>query len=184
MSERVLIAVIDALAALGVPFMLSGSLASNFYGVPRATQDADLVVEFTRLEPEVLAIRLGPGFEIDLQLAFETVTGSRRLAIHAKELPFDVELFGLTDDPHDQERFARRRFVDLLERHVAVPTAEDVVINKLRWWKLAKRHKDLDDARNVVAIQRSMLDRQYVQRWCATLNLLDEWTSIDKPFTL
>ena len=42
-SEDLVVLVFDALSALHVPFMVSGSLASNFYGVPRATQDADLV---------------------------------------------------------------------------------------------------------------------------------------------
>ena len=44
-SEDLVVAVFDALTGLHLPFMISGSLASNFYGVPRATQDADLVLE-------------------------------------------------------------------------------------------------------------------------------------------
>lgn len=49
-SEDLVVAVFDALAALDVPFMVSGSLASNFHGVPRATRDADLVGERLDIE--------------------------------------------------------------------------------------------------------------------------------------
>ena len=37
--------VIDGLEAMGVDYMLVGSFSSNFYGIPRATQDADFVVQ-------------------------------------------------------------------------------------------------------------------------------------------
>ena len=179
-SDALLAAVFDALAALGVPFMVSGSLASNFYGVPRATQDADLVVELNRLPIDVFAARLGEGFELDTQLAFETVTGSRRLLVRAVDSPFDFELFDLTDDRHDRARFARRRFVDLFARRIAVPTAEDVIVNKLRWWKLAGRRRDFEDARNVVAVQGPVLDWEYVNRWCRDLDLMNELKSLDR----
>jgi hypothetical protein len=39
------LAVIDALDASSIPYMLVGSYASNVYGVERSTQDADFVVE-------------------------------------------------------------------------------------------------------------------------------------------
>ena len=172
-SEEFLRAVFDALIALDVPFMVSGSLASNFYGVPRSTQDADLVVEFARLPLAAFAAQLGEPFRPDTQLAFETVTGSRRLIVRAVDSPFEVELFDLTDDPHDRERFARRLEVELFGRRVAVPTAEDVVVNKLRWWKLAGRRKDFEDARNALAVQTT-LDMQYLERWCRELDLLNE----------
>ena len=92
---------------------------------------------------------------------------------HARDGAFDVELFDLTDDRHDRERFARRQLVDVLERTVAVSTPEDVIINKLRWWQRAGRRKDVDDARNVLAVQRARLDQDYLRRWCGELGLLE-----------
>jgi hypothetical protein len=112
-GEDLVVAVFDALDALHVPFMLSGSLASNFYGVPRATQDADLVLELEGLPIQALAEQLRDTFVVDAQLAFEIVTGSRRVLARARHAPFDVELFGLTDDPHDREPFASQRFVEV-----------------------------------------------------------------------
>jgi hypothetical protein len=176
-SEDLVVAVFDALATMGVPFMVSGSLASNFYGVPRATQDADLVLDLKRLPIDALAERLEDRFDVERQGGFESVTGSLRLVMRARTFPFDVELFGLTEDRHDVARFARRQFVSVLERTVALPTAEDVIINKLRWFKLARRRKDFEDARNVIAVQRSTLDRPYLRQWCEELDLaalLDE----------
>lgn len=163
-GEDLVVAVFDALDALHVPFMLSGSLASNFYGVPRATQDADLVLELEGLPIQALAEQLRDTFVVDAQLAFEIVTGSRRVLARARHAPFDVELFRLTDDPHDREPFARRRFVEVLGRRVGMPTAEDVIINKLRWWQREHRRKDFEDARNVLTVQHGALDEGYRER--------------------
>lgn len=59
-----------------------------------------------------------------------------------------------------------------------VPTPEDVIIMKLRWAKVAKRDKDRDDVRNIIAVQGDeALDWDYLHRWCAahgTRALLDE----------
>lgn len=179
-TEDLVVAVFDALSDLRVQFMVSGSLASNFYGVPRSTQDADFVLELNALPIEPLAGRLRDLFDLDTQIGFETVMGSRRLVAHARESAFDIELFDLTDDGHDRERFARRQLVDVLGRRVALPTAEDVVINKLRWWQRARRRKDLDDARNVLAVQRTSLDRDYLRRWCSELGLADLLDQIER----
>jgi len=40
-SDEATVAVIDALQALDIPYILVGSLASSLYGIPRSTKDAD-----------------------------------------------------------------------------------------------------------------------------------------------
>ena len=183
-SEDLVVAVFDALTALDVPFMVSESLASNFYGVPRATQDADLVLELNAVPIDRLAARLRDTFDFDSQVSFETVTGSRRLVAHARDSAFDVEFFDVTDDRHDRERFARRRMVTVLGRAVALPTPEDVIIVKLRWWQLAGRRKDVDDARNVVAVQRASLDQEYLRRWCEELGVLGLLEDVERSLNV
>lgn len=44
-SDEATVAVIDALQTLGIPYILVGSLASNLYGIPRSTNDADFSVQ-------------------------------------------------------------------------------------------------------------------------------------------
>jgi hypothetical protein len=68
----------------------------------------------------------------------------------------------LRDDPHDQERFRRRRTVALLGRSISLPSPEDVIITKLRWL----RKKDREDIGGVIAVQGDALDWDYIYRWC------------------
>lgn len=163
-SEEVIVAVIDALGAVDVPFMVVGSIATNFYGIPRATRDADFVIQ---IPPPfaALAERLGTNLRLAAQASFEGVTGTLRHRIEAKGTPFTVELFELSDDAHDVARFSRRRRVRLFGRDVFVATAEDTIITKLRWAVQPGREKDVDDVRSVIAVQGDSVDWSYVQYW-------------------
>ena len=168
--------VLDALSELGANYMLVGSLASNFHGVPRATADADLVIESASVSLSALGERLGTRFSIDPQSGFETVTGTTRHLIRVRDTPFTIELFLLSDDEHDRLRFANRLCVSALGRTTYVLTANDVVVTKLRWAHHTGRTKDLDDARNVIAVQGDRLDWRYIEHWCerhGTRALLD-----------
>jgi hypothetical protein len=63
------------------------------------------------------------------------------------------------------QQFARRRKLlsPQLKRVTWLPTPEDVVVQKLRWG----RNKDLDDARDVLAVQGpETLDMAYIENWC------------------
>ena len=84
-----------------------------------------------------------------------------------------IELFRLGADPFHQERFRRRIKLLMGGREIWLPTAEDVIIQKLRWG----RSKDLDDARDVLSVQGDALDWDYIHHWCAlhnTRQILDE----------
>lgn len=166
-AEEALVSVISGLEGVGSPYVLVGSLATNFHGIPRSTRDADIVVAMDASTLDRLAAALVPQLRIQPQTSFETVTGTIRHIIEVQDSPFIIELFGCSDDPHDRARLARRQRVRVLDHHTWVLTAEDVVITKLRWGQHANRSKDLDDARNVLAVRQSDLDMAYIRRWCA-----------------
>jgi hypothetical protein len=177
MNNEATISAIEALEACGIPYMLVGSYSSNAYGVPRSTQDADFVIELGDRSIIEVAQRLAPSIRIDPQMSFETVTMTRRYVAEVAGTPFKIEFFLLNDDPHNQERFRRRRQASLMGRQIWIPTAEDVIVTKLHWTLLGHRSKDRDDVRDVIAVQGDRIDWGYVHRWCdqhGTRALLDE----------
>lgn len=171
--EDVTLRVIDALNAAQLRHILVGSFSSNLYGIPRSTKDADFVIQAKTDEIGKLFALLAGEFEVDPQLKFETNTGTYKYEMRFRDTPFTIEVFLLSDDAFDQERFRRCRSVSLFGRPTFVPTAEDVIIMKLRWC----RAKDRDDIRNVMTVQRGRLDWTYVEAWCqkhGTLALMQE----------
>lgn len=176
-DKDVVLAVVRALEDAGIGYMVVGSLSSNSYGIPRSTQDADFVIEEAGPQIASLARRLPESLILDPQVTFETVTGTNRLMIKRKRGRFKVELFLASDDPHDRERFRRRVRGETYGQTVWLPTPEDVIITKLRWSKQGKRNKDVDDVRNVIAVQGDALDWEYIHRWCdahGTMGLLEQ----------
>lgn len=178
-GNEAVLAVIDALEACGVSYMIVGSYSSNVYGIDRSTEDADFVVELGDVSIREIGRRLAPNIRIDPQMSFETVTMTRRyIAQVVGEIPFKIEFFLLSNDPHDQERFRRRLPSRVAGRETFLPTPEDVIITKLNWYARQRRAKDLEDARGIIGVQEEKaLDWAYIRSWCdrhGTRELLEE----------
>ena len=163
-SDEAVCLLLDALAAAGLPHMVTGGLVSNAHGIARSTHDADIVVQVEAGDFGAFARSLPASLHIDPQISFETITGSQRQVVAVGGSQFRIELFFLSNDPHHRERFARRawQYLPDLNREAWIATAEDMVIQKVRW----NRDKDRDDARNILAVQGDALDFAYIERWC------------------
>lgn len=164
-------AVLDAIESLGIHYVVVGSLSSNAYGVVRTTQDADILIEVQSSDMARLRNAIGPPLRWQSQLDFETVTGKTQHSILLDDPIFCIELFQIGDDPFDRSRMARR-----LQRRVGsgrryVPTAEDVVLQKLRWFHALHRAKDWDDVVSVLAAQSGRLDGHYLRSWADRLGI-------------
>ena len=158
--------IIDALNGRNAGYMLVGSLATNLYGIPRNTNDADFVLAPQTVDTTTVAAILGPAYRLDPQTSFESITLTSRRVLTHTETGFLIEFFGFSEDAHDQARFNRRLRIDFLNRWTYVPTVEDVIITKLRWALIGKRPKDISDVKNILAVQQSRdLDLNYLRPW-------------------
>jgi hypothetical protein len=75
-SEQAVARLLQTLEWSGVGYMLVGAFSSNLYGVPRATNDADVVVHFESFNLTDFCHSLGPDFVLDPQAMMEGFTGS------------------------------------------------------------------------------------------------------------
>jgi len=174
---------IQAINAAGIPYLLTGSLASTVYSFPRASKDADFVLEMAGRHPDEIMRHLGPEFVLDDQMSFESITGTMRWIVSVPSVDdFDLELFILSQDAFHQERFRRRVMIThpRLRSDVFLPTAEDVIVQKVRWG----REKDRQDVLDVMAVQGPALDWPYIESWCdkhGTRKLMEELRAAVPP---
>jgi predicted nucleotidyltransferase len=172
-TSDVMLKVAAALNHAKIPAMIVGSFSSNYHGIPRSTEDVDFVLQLDSALTADFAQILGDEFEPEQQLKFETNTGTQKQEFGVKGTEFKVELFRLSNDAFDQERFRRRQPVSVAGIEVWFPTAEDVIVMKLRW----ARAKDKADVRDVMFVKRGKLDWIYIEKWCrehGTLAKLEE----------
>jgi hypothetical protein len=166
-SEEISLRVVEILNKHEIPYMVVGSLSTNFHSIVRSTKDADFVVPDRLSEAARIIAREFDSLKLDPQYGFECVTATKKLILRAPDSEgFIVEIFGQADDAHDVERFRRRMQVDWFGRPTWIATAEDAIITKLRWAHRLGRAKDLADVQTVIAIKGDKLDWPYIERWC------------------
>lgn len=169
--------VIGLLERSGVPYMVTGSLASSYHGEPRATRDADIVIDPSREALDRLtAGLLDSGFYVDRDVARAALAGRSQfnaIGTDASKVDFMIR----RDRPFSLEEFRRRQRADLLGTPGFVATAEDVILAKLEWAKASGSERQLDDVAGIVAIATG-LDLPYVDRWAAALGVEDAWRAI------
>jgi hypothetical protein len=178
-EHDVLARVIHLLAGAGIPYMITGSLASSVHGRPRTTHDADIVIDpsgeaLDRLVAELQAA----GFYVDAGVAREAFRARRQFNVIATTSAFKVDLIVRKDRPFSREEFSRRQSGHLGGTPMSLATPEDTILSKLEWARKGGSDRQLDDVAGIVAVQGSALDTAYIERWSATLGVLDLWQRV------
>jgi len=174
-TERdALFQVFDALEALQIPYMVVGSFASTFWGRPRLTHDADLVVEITGDQVAELARLLAPNFYAPPFVIEDAVRKRDQFNVIHLDYAFKVDLWVLKGLPYDTVSFQRRLLGVMFDRDVWVSSPEDVILSKLLWYRAAPAlHRQFQDVLEVYEIQEPYLEHDYLDRWAHTLGIAD-----------
>ncbi len=173
MTERELL--VDCLVRLNqadIAYMLTGSMASTYWGVPRSTHDLDFVVRFADTAVARLVAALAGDFfvqESSIRAAFGPPFQFN--AVDSRS-GLKIDFWMLRDEPFEQEMFARRLRVELFGVPAFVATAEDVILHKLYWNTVSPSDRQLQDAAGVVTIQRDSLDLTYLRFWASQLGVV------------
>jgi Mg-chelatase subunit ChlI len=179
-EEQALLAVVRLLETLGVPYMVVGSVASSHHGRPRATHDADIVIEPTSESLDALVRCLADsGFYVDGARAREALASRRQFNVIDIESATKVDLIVRKDRPFSREEFRRRYETEISEGvRIALSTPEDSILSKLEWAKKSgESEKQLYDVAGIVDV-RPDLDRAYIVHWAEELDVLDLWTRV------
>jgi hypothetical protein len=161
-----------------IPYMVGGSLASSMHGIPRATQDADIVADLAQADIKKIIALLSPEFYIDEEMAKDAVKRRSSFNIIDKEELFKIDIFIPALDEISSIEMERRisfRVDDADEQPIYVCTPEDIIAHKLYWYKLGEgaSERQWNDAINVIKVQRNCLDYEYLRRTSRARGVLD-----------
>jgi hypothetical protein len=173
------LAVARAFERMGVRYYVCGSLASSLHGEPRATNDADLVAVLRPDQAERLQKELGERFFVDPETFKQAVAASRSFNLIDEVELAKVDVFCAVDSGYQAAALQRVVTLELEPddpfSQVAVASAEDTVVAKLRWYRLGGEVSDRQwrDLEGVVRAQSGRLDLDYVRKWCAHFRVED-----------
>ena len=155
-----------------IRYMLTGSMVSNYWGIPRTTHDLDFVVQL----PEKVIPRLIEAFAGDFHLDELAVRAAFKPPYQFNAIDtrsaLKVDFWLLQPKPFERTMFSRRMRANLFGETAWISTAEDVILHKLYWDSMSPSQRQLGDAAGVVAVQSGSLDEKYLVHWAEELGVL------------
>jgi hypothetical protein len=162
--------VAERLQRADIAYMISGSMALNYYAQPRLTRDIDVVVALRREDVERVTNLFATDFYIDTDAVRNAIIQLGMFNIIHYDHVMKVDLIVRKDTPYRQEEFARRSAVEIDGVTMWLVTAEDLLLSKLVWAAESHSEMQLQDVRNLI---RSVvdLDWTYIERWADELTV-------------
>jgi hypothetical protein len=172
-SEGALKLLLSKLDECGIPYMITGSFASNIHALPRATHDADVIIEAEERTLERFLESLGQAFYRSKEAAMDALAREQMFNVVHLETGFKVDLIIRKSRPFSRMEFSRRQPAFYLGANRWFATAEDTILAKLEWSKASGSERQFNDALNVAKLQRDNLDRPYLEKWAKELSIMD-----------
>ena len=170
---------LEALQRAGVPYMLTGSFASSFHGAPRTTQDIDIVIAPTLGSLQRLVSEFPQDqYYVSREAALQAYGSESLFNVIDLESGWKIDFIVRKSRPFSVEEFARRREAEVLGTNVTIASAEDVILSKLEWAKMAGSERQITDVAGILRTQGADIDVEYVERWVAVLGVQSEWERV------
>jgi hypothetical protein len=167
-----------ALDQADIAYMLTGSFASAHYGAPRSTQDIDLIIAPSAAQLRAFIQSLSVDqYYADLEAALEAFRRESLFNVIDLTTGWKIDFILRKSRPFSQEEFSRRQMVTLQGLRLFVASAEDVVIAKLEWSKLANSQRQIEDAASILRLRSGALDQLYLDKWITELDLPEQWVA-------
>jgi hypothetical protein len=175
---HVALQVAEALEGCGVRYVIGGSLASSISGEPRSTLDVDVVVALSEADVQPFLAALGDEFHAEPDVLRHAIRKCASANLVHYPTATKVDLFVLGGTPLDEEQMSRRRRVRVTadpDRHLYFYTPEDILLRKLRWYRLGNEVSDRHwrDILGIVLVQAGRLDDAYLRRGAKVLGVSD-----------
>ncbi|NUM52517.1 MAG: hypothetical protein HUU46_02630 [Candidatus Hydrogenedentes bacterium] len=168
--------------AIGVRYMITGSVAATFYGEPRLTNDVDIVADV----PDSAVPALADAFPLaDFYLPPEEIIrvenvrpqrGHFNIIHHTSGLKADVYLAG--KDALAEWGLDHCRRADFGEATVSIAPPEYVIVRKLEFYREGQSEKHLRDIRAIVEAVSPELDVALIEKLARERGLSDIWDSV------
>jgi hypothetical protein len=171
---------LDILNQLGAPFLIGGSVASGSYGLPRQTNDIDIVADFRNVDMRSFCENLSDEFYCDVESVISSVSSGRPFNLIHLKGAFKFDFFPADADGFSQSELSRRRFIvsgmpGLENVRLPVCSAEDAILSKLVWFRQGGGVSDRQwhDILGILSVQSPRLDRMYLADWAERLDVAD-----------
>ncbi|MBI3585759.1 MAG: hypothetical protein HY088_01355 [Ignavibacteriales bacterium] len=175
-QEEILLYTLERLDKLRIPYFITGSVAVSIYGKPRFTHDIDIVASLFPTNISQLVQEFNPQFYISPEGIQDALAHHSmfNLIHHATGLKIDCWIHNPQNE-FSRSQFERRREQTLFGLSMYFISPEDLLLQKLMWFKDSEATRHWDDAVGIWELQHSSLDHSYLEQWSNILSLTTLW---------
>lgn len=179
MDPDFIVVFLRPLNTLGIPYAVTGGVASIVYGEPRFTRDIDLVMTLDRVGIDRLTRHLPaaeyyvPPKEVLVEEAGRLSHGHFNLQHHETGLRADIYLTG--DDQLNQWAVAHAKPVVVGDTTIPIAPIESVIAYKLWYVKQGASDRHYRDIASMRRISEEQIDHQQLHRWIVALGVERQW---------
>lgn len=153
-----------------IRYMVTGSIAANFYTVPRMTRDIDIVVELSDQDISRFIALFEQDYYLEPATVRAEVKNKGMFNLIQNEHVIKVDFVIRKDSAYRRTEFSRRQKITVDRQPLYLVAPEDLILSKLEWAKESRSEVQLADVRNLLNSVRG-LDRRYLGRWAKTLGI-------------
>jgi hypothetical protein len=151
-----------------IDYMLTGSMAMNYYAQPRMTRDIDVVVAVGPNDVERMALLFEAEYYLSKKSMRESITHESTFNLIHHESVIKVDFIVRKQSEYRRIEFERRQGISILDFTTCIVSKEDLIISKLWWAKDSHSELQLGDVKNLLA---TGYDAGYLERWTRELGL-------------
>jgi hypothetical protein len=160
--------------ALGVDYVVGGSVASSVHGLPRSTADSDIVAALREEHVNAVVSSLEGAFYVDADMIRDAIRRRSEFNVLHLATMFKVDVFVPALDLVTRRELSRGARVDVGDgKTFVVASPEDTIAQKLRWFQLGGgvSERQWSDALGVVRVRGPALDQAYLRETAEALDV-------------
>src|SRR5437773_5841628 len=169
MTEQELL--VDCLRRLNraeITYYLTGSMASNAWGIPRTTHDLDFVIQLPPSQVPLLVKAFDhPDYFLDETSIRAAYQPPYQFNVIHIPTALKVDFWLLARVPFEREMFDRRIQDRWFGEPLCLTTAEGIMLHKLYWNRISPSDRQTADVAGVVYVQRGKLDEDCLRQWAS-----------------
>ena len=160
------------LESAGIAFMLTGSMAMNYYALPRMTRDIDIVVALAPTDASLIQQSFSPDYHISVDSVRDAIARRFMFNLLHEDSVIKVDFIVRKDSAYRLAEFERRQQITIEDFTTWIVSKEDLIISKLDWARDSRSNQQFGDIRNLIS---TGCDLAYIQHWTETLGLTALW---------
>jgi len=171
---------VEVFETLGVPYFVTGSVATTYYGEPRLTNDIDVVCAL-QMRDVTGFCRGFPAHEFYLSedAVRDAVAGRQQFNVIHPVSGLKVDVMVPEESPFNRSRFDRAKRVRVApEVDARLATREDVILKKLEFFRDGGSEKHVRDIVGVLKVSGELVDSEYIRQWAQRLGLEELWHEV------